>query len=261
MLASRNFDRISLILFGLLIVLASSWSGCAAPVNLGSLNQKLHERLLNDSRTDHSMTMLLREIQKNPESPELRVALGQRFLAQGQLNSARSAARAAIELAPTSADAWQLIGDVDASDQQFEQALADYQHALGFDANRTDLQMRVAQCYLQLNRPLRAASTLENLVNRPDQTASVELLALYGNVMQEIGQHSRATQAYAAACDDPRATSEHFIRLSHSQVLAGDVSASAATLHACLQKFPDSSEARMLLAQVSNQQESDLAIR
>ena len=246
---------------GVMILLASSWSGCSAPATLGSLNQKLHERLLSDSRTDRSVTRLLREIQKNPESAELRVELGQRFLSQGHLNSARLAAQAAVELAPTNANAWQLIGDVDASDQRFEEALAHYQNALKLAANRTDLQMRIARSYLQLDRPLRAASTLENLVNQPGQTASVELLALYGNVMQEIGQHSRATQAFADACQDPRATSEHFIRLSHSQVLAGDVSASAATLQACLQKFPYSSEARELLDQVASQQESDLVVR
>ena len=258
MLALQNSARVPIALIGLMIVLAS---GCATQSTLGPLNQKLHERMLSDSRTDRSITKLLREIEKNPESAELRVVLGQRFLAQGSLNSARLAAQAAIELAPANADAWRLIGDVDASDQRFADALTHYQNGLGLAPNRTDLQMRIANSYLHLDRPLRAASTLENLVNRPDQPASVELLTLYGNVMQEIGQHTRATQAFSVACQDPGATSEHFIRLSHSQVLAGDVPASAATLQACLQRFPESGQARELLDQVIGQQESNLAVR
>ena len=262
MLATQNSLWFSNALLALGIMFGSSWVGCAtARLPIQTLNQKLHERLLNDDRTDRSIAKLLHNIQREPQTPELRIALGRRFLEQGQLNSAKLAAEAAIELAPTNAEGWQLLGDVDANSQRFGEALTNYQHALGLAPNRPDLQLRIAQSYLYLGRTLRAASTLENLVNNPEQPASLEALTLYGNVMQEIGQHSQAAHAFTTASQQPNATCDTFIRLSHSQILAGDVTASAATLQTCLQKFPQSNEARELLNQIANQQDSDLAIR
>ena len=132
MLATQNSLWFSNALLALGIMFGSSWVGCAtARLPIQTLNQKLHERLLNDDRTDRSIAKLLHNIQREPQTPELRIALGRRFLEQGQLNSAKLAAEAAIELAPTNAEGWQLLGDVDANSQRFGEALTNYQHALG----------------------------------------------------------------------------------------------------------------------------------
>lgn len=192
-----------------------------------------------------SISQLQNQLERVENAPELNVELGKLFLQSGQLLPAARQVQLALDQNCRLTEAWILGGDIEAAKSNPSEALANYQHALNLGGDQVKLLQRVARCYLKMERPFRAAASVENLMGHYEfEQPPLDVLILYGSVMQEVGQYAQASLAFSRACDDPQSSEDCFVRLSKAQWLAGEPDASHRTLLAGLERFPESTTIR-----------------
>ena len=245
-----------------------SFSGCTVfQQPLAKLNQPRLKTINRQPHAGREIVKLQKQLQRSADSPELNCQLGQLYFDSAQLIPAARQAEIAIELDPKFAQAWKLRGDIYFTKSRWAEALANYQHSLTLSRDNAELLHRITLCYVELDRPMRAASAVEKLMQQfatssdlREAQVPLEVLMLYGNVMQEIGQSQQAISSFECACNDADPSSEPFVRLSHAQLLAGKTTESKATLLACLERFPEAIEARQLLDDIASK-EDRLTIR
>lgn len=223
-----------------------------------------HADLNGDEHLGRTILSVQRQLDRNPNSAELHVQLGRLFHQCGQLLPASRQAETAIELDCQLFEAWKLQGDIDFSKSRWAEALANYQHAINLRPDNVEALQAVAICYLRQNRPVRAASTVESLVQQFEgQEPPSDVLTLYGNVMVNVGQHAQAADAFAQVCAKDSASADDYVRLSHAQLLAGNRESSVQTLLLGQKRFPTSQSVHELVQQLSssNQDVSQVADR
>ncbi len=196
---------------------------------------------LRTSGIGRSITRLQNQLERNQDAPELNVELGKLFLESGQLLPASRQVDLALQRENKLIVAWVLRGDIAMSKENHSDALSSYQHAISLGGDRVQLLKSVADCYQKQGRSMRAAATLENLMQHYQaHDVPVDVLASYGDVMRQVGQYSQAAYVYRQICQDDRANEESFIRLSEVQSMAGDYDAAADTLRIGRLRFPES---------------------
>ena len=91
-----------------------------------------------------------------PEDALLQQALASCKFFAGDLPGAEAAAQRAVDLLPSSSQAWSQLGLIYAQEQKFESALAAHQHACQLDPQDVWTAQRVGQTLLRLGRPAEA---------------------------------------------------------------------------------------------------------
>lgn len=136
----------------------------------------------------------------SPGDVPLSVMAGRMVLEMGLLDDADSLANSAVELAPRSADAWHLHGQVALARGRPEEALADFQRSLALDPDDKEVLLATAEVYRRLNRPRRALSTLAILEEQygVDGPPS-EVLALEGFALEALDRRIDAVECYKRA--------------------------------------------------------------
>lgn len=136
----------------------------------------------------------------SPGDVGLSIDGGRMYLELGLLEDADRLARDAVRLAPRSAEAWHLRGQVALARGQAEQALADLHRGLAIAPEDRHLLLDTADAYRRLDRPQRALATLAILGEQygPSQTPA-DVLALEGMAQEALGRTADAVESYRRA--------------------------------------------------------------
>ncbi len=186
------------------------------------------------------------------EDPGLAVRTGELHLALGQINDARRMVGEALRLDPKFAPAWALRGRVAEALGQTQQALADYQRALGYAPENQDLTILVAETYRQLNEPQRALTALQSLADSytPGEEPQ-QVLYLEGLALTALRRYDDAVRSLSRAANRERPTPDILYRLAEAQMLNGHAGESQATLQEALALAPDHAASRALAARMA----------
>ena len=151
----------------------------------------------------------------SPGDVALSVDGGRMYMELGLLEDADRLARDAVRMAPRSADAWHLRGQVAMARGQAEQALAHYHRGLAIAPDDRELLLDTAEAYRRLGRPQRALATLAILEERygPNQTPA-EVLVLEGMAQEALGRGADAVESYRRAIARGDAPAEAAARLA-----------------------------------------------
>lgn len=162
----------------------------------------------------------------SPEDAELCVQGGGMYLEMGLFEDADRLAREAVRVAPRSADAWHLRGQVSLARGQAEPALADFHRALALEPADRGVLIDTADAYRRLDRPQRALATLAVLGETygPGQTPA-DVLVLEGLAQEALGRPAEAVDSYRAAVARGGSATEAARRLAALEGGAGGATA------------------------------------
>lgn len=142
---------------------------------------------------------------------------GRMYLELGLLNDAERLAGEAVRLAPRSAAAWRLRGEVAMARGQFEPAVADFHRALAISPTDEAVLADAARAYLALGRPRRVLATLAILAeDRGAAGLPGDLLALEARAHEALGRDVEAAATWRkaiAAGDAPPDAAERLAAL------------------------------------------------
>ena len=138
------------------------------------------------------------------------------------------------------------LGDALLADGKIQDALDAYRAALRIDTYDPDATRGYARALIALNRPDAAAVQVEAVIDRTPNDP--KLLTTLGVVLDMLGKHEEAQQRYrqalAAAPDDPATVND----LALSQALSGQFEAALATLRPLAERPSASARSRENLA-------------
>src|SRR5262249_8598819 len=113
--------------------------------------------------------------------------------------------RRAVEQSPDNAPLRRHLGDLLVGAGRYEEALPEYEAALGAEPS-PELQLAVAECFLELGRIGEAAVLVEYLLDRGDGSTKARALVLHCRLLLNEGELERAREAYRrAVAVDPAA--------------------------------------------------------
>lgn len=174
-----------------------------------------------------------------PEDTGLAVRAGEMYLALGQMEKARGAAEQALSLDSKFAAAWALRGTILERTGNYQQALADYQRSLGYAPGNTDVLLRLAETYRQMNMPSRALSALQSILDTyPPGEEPANLLYLQGLALIALERYNDATSSLMLANQRGPHSAELLCRLAEAHYLAGRPSEARAVLQQALALEP-----------------------
>lgn len=168
-------------------------------------------------------------LELSPADPGLSVEAGRMYLDLGLLNDAERLADESVRLAPRSAAAWRLHGQVAMARGRFDAAVADFHRALAIDGDDRGVLADTARAYLALGRPRRVLATLAVLDD--DHAADdlpADLLVLEAQANEALGRTIEAAAAWRRAIAQGGAPPEAAERLA---ALEGGTAADAAVRH------------------------------
>ncbi|MFM7206618.1 MAG: tetratricopeptide repeat protein [Planctomycetaceae bacterium] len=147
-----------------------------------------------------AVTQINEALRLSPEDAALCVQGGGMYLEMGLFGDAERLAREAVAIAPGSAEAWHLRGQIALARGQAEPALADFHRALAIAPADRGVLLDTAEAYRRLDRPQRALATLAVLGETygPSQTPA-NVLVLEGLAQEALGRPADAIDSYRAA--------------------------------------------------------------
>jgi tetratricopeptide (TPR) repeat protein len=151
----------------------------------------------------------------SPGDVGLAIDGGRMYMELGLLQDADRLSLEAIRMAPRSADAWHLRGQVAMARGQAEQALGDFHRGLALAPEDRRLLLDTAEAYRRLDRPQRALATLAILGEQygPSQTPA-DVLVLEGMAQESLGRTADAIESYRRAVAKGDAPAEAATRLA-----------------------------------------------
>lgn len=178
-------------------LLATAVKSCPADVDS---RRHYAEVLWKRGEKLQAVAQIKEALRLSPGDVPLSVAAGAMVLELGLLDDADSLAASAVALAPRSADAWHLHGQVTLARGKPEEALSDFLRSLALDPDDKQALLDTAEVYRRLNRPRRALSTLAVLeeqygIDGPPSN----VLALQGLAQEALGRPEDAIDCYRRA--------------------------------------------------------------
>ena len=144
----------------------------------------------------------------SPHDAGLCVDAGRMYMELGLFDEADRLSRTATRLAPRSAAAWRLMGDLALARGQADTALESFHRALAIAPTDRDVLLATADAYRRIDKPKRTLATLAVLDETygPGQTPGAVYL-LEGLAQESLGRTADAIESYrqAAAAVDPSA--------------------------------------------------------
>ena len=141
----------------------------------------------------------------------------------------------ALALDPKFAGGWALRGRVASAAGQHRQALADYQRALGYAPDDTEVAILVADCYRLLNEPQRALVALQSVADRYSRDEEPQnVMFLEGITLISLGRYDDASRVLSKATHRDRPTADILCRLAEAEMLAGRVANAQANIQGAL---------------------------
>ncbi len=225
------------------------------------LKEHLASIYLERGKPSKAISQLMDAAEISGENALLHVQIGKIYLANGQWILARQYARKALETDRRLAEAWSLKADVELAKGALNQALNDYQRALSLNPNLPSVQLKVAEVHRLSGRPLRAYSTIEQMLSQiPPHDQPEEALLLAGRLLIELKQPAQAIAKLSRAAQHPDASPNSFMQLSKAQRVMGRESEAQSTLLLAQQKFPQNQAITQQISKLRNSNERLAAI-
>ena len=188
---------------------------------------------------ERSISIMEQAVERS-DDPSLRCELGEMYLKTGRWIAANEHAERAIQRDRNFSDAWKLKGRLAAAKSDHQTALKLYQRSLAYQSESDEIQMLIAQTYMQLQQPMRALSATETLLSRhpPDRQPETAILAK-SEALLAMEQHPAAIDLLTVASNRPDCSKEVYLQLGSVQALAGQADQAHLTLARGKQQFPD----------------------
>jgi tetratricopeptide (TPR) repeat protein len=254
---------------------ARQWTGNGLDaIRRGSLHEakscfnKAHSQLPEDHRIvanlarthaqegqyAEAIEQMQRAVDMSHGDPELRIELGEFYLAAGQIDLATEHAEKGISGNHRLASAWLLTGKIKAKQGDQKSAMESYQRALGIDGTREDVQLEIVKTYQRMNQPLRALSAVEQLLEKyPEERQPEVALVAKSTALLQLNQISPAIEVLEFASRRKDASEKIFADLAQAQLRAGRNNQAQETLARAQQSYPNGS----LVAELSNRLSSE----
>ena len=144
-----------------------------------------------------AVSQIVAALQLSPEDPGLCITGGRMYLQMGLLSDAERLATEAVRLAPRSADAWHLHGQLAMARGQFAPAVQDFHRGLALAPDHPGLLEDAAEAYLRLDRPRRALATLAILGEaRGAAPLPTRVLVMEAAAQEALGRTDDAIDGY-----------------------------------------------------------------
>lgn len=185
--------------------------------------------------------------------PERLVQLGRMYLERGELHRADVRADKALASNHQLAKAWALKGDIQEREGKKVEALASFHRALAYQSHYPEVQLAVAELYIQQDRSQRALATLQALATEyPRGEAPPNVLFREGLVLRKLGRYSDAARCLAEAAGRGEPSTELLYELAQTQSLAGDSASARLTAAAVLAREPNHPGCQQLKDELEN---------
>lgn len=205
------------------------------------LREHLADTYIQQGKLQLAIEQLTYAVSQTENDAELLVKLGSLYLENGQWIPAAQFATLALQTDRGLPQAWALRAETKLAKGQLSDALSDYQRALGYRSEYPEVQLKVAEVQRLLGRPMRAFSTIEQLLNQtPIDQQSESALLLAGRLLLEIKQPAQAIEKLQIAASKENASAECFVQLSNAQLAFGQPSQARLTLVNAQDLHPDS---------------------
>jgi tetratricopeptide (TPR) repeat protein len=216
------------------------------------------EALWNRGARKEALAQLEKAQRLVPDDAGLCARIAEVRLGLGQAGPAMENAQHAIDLDPRLPAAWVARARVLRAVNRSEDALADYQRALGYQPQDRSIRLEMAEVYLGLHQPQRALATLHSLSDRYSPGEEPQrVLYLEGMAQMALGQFDEAGASLAAAAARGRPTPEILYRLAESRLSAGRVQEAADAARECLAMDPRHQPGQQLLRRLELAQQPD----
>lgn len=205
------------------------------------LREHLAKLYVDQGKETDAISQLMQAAELSGPNADLYVKIGQLYLNKGKSIPAVQYARRALQADRKFPEAWVLQADTKLAKGNLSEALNDYQRALSLRQDNPDVQLKIAEVHRLLGRPMRAFSTLEQLLRQtPDEQQSGPTLLLAGRLLIELQQPAQAMEKLQLAASRSDASAECFVQLANAQVAMGHTSHARSTLALAQQRFPNS---------------------
>jgi len=186
------------------------------------------------------------------EDPSLSVRTGEVHLSLGQISDATRMADEALRIDPKFAPAWALRGRVASAVGQPQEALSNYQRALGYTPADHDLTILVAETYRELNEPQRALAALQSLADSytPGEEPQ-KVLYLEGLALSAMRRYDDAVRILSRAASRDRPTPEILYRLAEAEMFVGRWADAQNSIQEALALAPDHAPSRALATRMA----------
>lgn len=188
--------------------------------------------------------------------PKMIIELGQMYLDAGQWIPARRQVELALDANHKSPEAWVLKGKTAKSKGDYPQALADFQRALGFAPDMTEVQLEIVDTYQRMGQPLRALSTVEQVLSRhPIGGQPEHAILAKSDALVALNQLSSAIALLQTTSERENASAAVFARLAQAQMMSGNMPQARLAIDRGKQSFPNQPIFDQLGTQIASQQQ------
>lgn len=203
------------------------------------IRANLAKTLYQSGDPEQAIAEMKRAVALSSNDPKLLITLGQMYADLGALDLAQEQVDLALAPNHRFAPAWELKGKISKSKGDYQNALANFQKALGYAPDVVSVQLEIVDTYQRMGEPLRALSAVEQVLQRNPIDKQLEsTIVAKSDALIELKQFRPAIDLLQSASRRPEATSELFVRLGHAQLLAGDSAGARATVNRGQQVFP-----------------------
>jgi len=134
------------------------------------------------SRYEEAERAMLKALELRPEYSEPYLTLGTIAVRRGDYARGEDCLKKAISFGPLNAKAYTNLGTLYAMTRNYEEALKQFKTALGIRPQLVDVQLNLAQCYLDLGRPQDAEGIVLQVLKRHPELARAQ--SLYARLQQ-----------------------------------------------------------------------------
>jgi tetratricopeptide (TPR) repeat protein len=200
---------------------------------------------------EHAISHMEEAARLSGNDPQRLVQLGEMYRARGDFERASQQADRAIAANPLLATAWALRGHALQARGNRTEALASFHRALAYEQALPEVQLAIAELYLQEQRPQRALATLQSLAaHSAGENAPVELLVRQAAALRDLGRFQAAERLLADAAEHRPPSADLLYELARVQLLAGDATAARQSVSAALDAQPQHAGALALQQQL-----------
>lgn len=187
------------------------------------------------------------------DDPELHARLGKMHLEAGNISEAINRADAALAIDNRNAAAWALKGTALRRWGKNEDAMTALHRALDYQPEYTEVELELAGLYAELDRPLRALSTLDVCCARyaPGREPP-EVLIQQGRMLARMNRFERAIATVSSLTDRTDVKPAAFEELCRLQQAAGDFSNARITIAQACERWPDDAGLRAAMNSMPN---------
>jgi len=206
------------------------------------VQNRLHyaEVLWRTGRADEGIAEMRGALDLSPEEPAILTRLGRMYFDVGQMTTADSYTKQALEHDPRWSDAWILAGDLAMNHGDLDLAKRSYIRAMSHSGEELPkVQLRLADTYRRLSQPGLALACLSDIDPAPSDVAlQVEVLTQQALAMRDQGRFPEAADRLERVADRGAADPDLLMVWAECELQAGRLARADWALRQCLEKDP-----------------------